>query len=407
MRILSATIKDFRSIREVSLDLRNRFIIIEGENDVGKSNILYALDGALRAIGWFLLNAVDGPGMSPARQQMPQLWAPDFRQDNILRAGATKASVEIVLGFNAEERSLFAFEDDAEFRAKVTWPGANGATVSDVVELSAGSRPPMEAGRRREFALRLARSMRLIGTRRFPESESFNPHSDEEPLPHWQGRNLKKMLFAYKNHSSPEVQARFEQLVQVCADPDLSIGHLSVGIEKSELFARTRKGNQTLRLEDRSSGTQQVIFLLALCLCHEGTIVGIEEPELNLSTRLQRDVWTKLRALVEASDSLEQVMITSHSPVFEAEAERITVTRDSDGFTAAEARRAEEVADDTRPLTVARGGVITLPAETLQRLAIPPDKTGKVFLDESADGIRLLSPDQFAKMLAGTARGIK
>jgi predicted ATPase len=134
-------------------------------------------------------------------------------------------------------------------------------------------------------------------------------------------------LFLYKNSPDLEVQERFEQLRAAVREPELGIGIVNVSVQPDQkLNVRTRQNGLELDLEQRGSGIQQLLTLLALC--HRGRILAIEEPEMNLSEPNQRLLWKKLREFTGEKGPMDQVFVTSHSRVFEEEAERLIVSRD-------------------------------------------------------------------------------
>jgi hypothetical protein len=207
-------------------------------------------------------------------------------------------------------------------------------------------------------------------------------------------------LFLYKNSPDLEVQERFEQLRAAVRDPELGIGIVNVSVQPDQkINVRTRQNGLELDLEERGTGIQQLLTLLALALCHRGRILAVEEPEMNLSEPNQRLLWKKLREFTGETGPMDQVFVTSHSRVFEEEAERLVVWRDAQAGTQtkwAEPGPAKTQADE-EILQVTRGNSVTLPAEVLTQLGIQEGK--HVYLVPTRHGYQLLGSQGYADHL--------
>jgi predicted ATPase len=250
----------------------------------------------------------------------------------------------------------------------------------------------------------LASAFRLVTTRREPGNETLRLSRDTpwESQVRWHGSNLKQLLFLYKNSPDLEIQERFEQLRATIRGPELGIGIVNVSVQPDQkINVRTRQEGLELDLEQRGSGIQQLLTLLALALCHRGRLLAIEEPEMNLSEPNQRLLWKKLREFTGETGPMDQVFVTSHSRVFEEEAERLIVSRDAQAGT--QARWAEPVPAkkqaDEELLQVTRGNSVTLPSEVLKQLGIQEGK--HVYLVPTAHGYQLLGPQGYADHLRG------
>src|SRR5262249_17745711 len=155
----------------------------------------------------------------------------------------------------------------------------------------------------------------------------FGSGQDLDHHMRWSGDNLKRLLFAFKNHPDLEIQDRFNFLLRVLSEPSpgggLNIGALNVAVQAGgNLRGRTRVNGGEMDLESRGTGAQQFVTLLALATCNRGRILAVEEPELNLSVVNQRALWSKLGQFATEGRFLDQIFVTSHSSVFEDDAER-------------------------------------------------------------------------------------
>ncbi|REG20513.1 AAA domain-containing protein [Archangium gephyra] len=401
MRVAWLEIENFRSIEWLRLEgLDKPHVVIEGPNDVGKSNILHALDLAFSTLPTLLRVEADHDVKSiPGEPSEYPDWVKDWQ--NLFQHGKDSFSISLGIRFESRDGARGWRPPPGEiidYRIKWTREGER---------IEKGLRAPLAgspwSGKVLEgMAWSLAPAFRLVTTRREPGGESLHLHKNTpwESQVRWHGSNLKQLLFLYKNSPDLEVQERFEQLRAAVRDPALGIGIVNVSVQPNQkINVRTRQNGVELDLEERGTGIQQLLTLLALTLCHRGRILAVEEPEMNLSEPNQRLLWKKLREFTGETGPMDQVFVTSHSRVFEEEAERLVVSRDPQDGT--QARWADPVPArqqaDEELLQVTRGGGVTLPFEVLKQLGIQDGK--HVYLVPSRHGYQLLGPQGYADHL--------
>jgi len=399
MRVAWLEIENFRSIKHLRLKgLDKPYVVIEGPNDVGKSNILHALDLALFKLPELLRREARLERPIPGEPSGRPTWMTD--EANLFRYGQDTFSIS--LGIRFEERDGAhgwspPLDQIMGYSLRWTREGSSVKTHLTTVTLDPWPREMLEG-----MAWALAPAFRLIGMKRSPRTENLylDNNSPWESQIRWHGSNLKQLLFLYKNSPDLEVQERFEQLRATIRDPELGIGIVNVSVEPDQkINVRTRQEGLELDLEERGSGVQQLLTLLALALCHRGRVLAIEEPEMNLSEPNQRLLWKKLREFAGPTGPLDQLFVTSHSRIFEEEAERLVVSRDAQAGT--QARWADPAPGrkqaDEEILQVTRGSSVTLPAEVLKQLGIQEGK--HVYLVPGAHGYQLLGPQGYADHL--------
>jgi hypothetical protein len=405
MRIAWLEIENFRSIKHLRLEgLDKPHVVLEGPNDVGKSNILHALDLALTVLPALLLPSRLHDQLPPTHERKPS-WLTD--EASIFRHG--EDSLEISLGIRFSLDGQEATSETLGF--VIEWlKDSNGVitsqlSINDALDGNALSLGDFDDKFLRRFAWMLGPTFRLVTTKRslVPEPLSLGHNKGFYGQGHvrWQGSNLKQLLFLYKNSPELEIQERFEQLREALRDPELGVGTMNVAVQSDQMISvKTRQDGLELDLEQRGSGIQQLVALLALTLCHRGRILAIEEPEMNLSEPNQRLFWKKLREFCGPGGPMNQVFITSHSRIFEEEAERIIVSRDAQQGTQAKwadpapiRRKAED-----EPLLVTRGHSVTLNADILNQLGVQEGK--HLFLVPTQHGYQLMGPDGYAQHLS-------
>jgi len=391
MRVTKVEIENFRSIKHLVLECDQPFVVLEGENDAGKSNIVDAIDVTLRHAAVTAWNKLPSQVQSalPVADRLPT----GFRMQSLLLREPGKVlptTARIALEVRLSQRDALP-ERTICVQATFTATGPDRVTGE-------GSLPGVEvdttttAGRWSaddvaSLAVGMGRAVQHLGTQRHPRSEPVANRPDDR-IPAWTHDNFKNILFAVKNSPRRELQQRFDGLRRELSDPGLHVGEVFAGIDGSHVFVKTRCGGVDLEMDDRSSGVQQILFLVGLGFCHEGTILVIEEPELNLSAGLQKKLWSKLRGLV-GPGGLDQIFVTSHSEFFERQAERVHVRRGDDGWTTADwVAPPPPVQENMWPAEVSRAGTLELREDTRRRLGV--ELGGHVYVHEDDEGVSLL-----------------
>jgi AAA ATPase domain len=399
MRVAWLEIENFRSIKQLRLaGLDKPHVVIEGPNDVGKSNILHALDLAFSTLPSLLRKEAKLGHAIPGEPSDHPDWVKDWA--SLFWYGENTFSISLGIRFEMSDGARgWTPAPDQVVGYSLRWTLKEGQLEKHLtlLTLEPWPREVLEG-----MAWSLAPAFRSVTTHRSPGRENLhlNRNMPWESQARWHGSNLKQLLFLYKNSPDLEIQERFEQLRSALREPELGIGIVNVSVQPDQsINVRTRQEGLELDLEERGSGIQQLLTLLALALCHRGKILAIEEPEMNLSEPNQRLLWKKLREFTGESGPLEQIFLTSHSRVFEEEAERLVVSRDPQSGT--QARWAEpsppKKRADEETLRVTRGNSVTLPAEVLKQLGIQEGK--HVFLVPTEHGYQLLGPQGYADHL--------
>lgn len=404
MRITHFAIRRFRSIESLECTTGDRqFVVIEGENDAGKSNIVEALQLAFRALPERLRQAAELPATLPGT---PPDWLNGWQpvQANAsFRYSSTSFEVDVTLAFS--ELDLQPDGNPVPFktatfglswtrRGEQEWPAIT-LTKASFNQAKKGN-PEREQLAAAAYAL-IPEPFRLVGPARLDWGtfRQFSRQTEWARESRWEGVELAKLLFRYKNHPSLEVQQRFEVLRKLLEESPLPIGQLNVALgDQDVLRVRTRQNGAELDIDSRSSGIQQYAMLLALALCHQGRILAIEEPELNLSRTNQRHLWKALRSVVTDRGTLDQIFVTSHSGIFEDEAERFIAARENGAPTTLSAAAPRSKGDE-EGLKVERDGVVRLPATAQQRLNVTGKEHDYVFLVPSQHGFELVGAEGY------------
>jgi len=182
---------------------------------------------------------------------------------------------------------------------------------------------------------------------------------------------------------------------------DRNTGHAELGFESPSSVLTP--------IEMLGSGIQQAVALIARLLMSRATFVAIEEPELNLRYTLQLRLREVLYEIVKSNVGPQQIFLTSHSPAFEYGehfyAMRTTSngpiierrgTRGAESFTQHYAITSLPTADKRKAALcyVSNEGLVQLPERIRQLLGIEQGG-GIMLLDDENGQVELLSDEKF------------
>ena len=340
MRISSLTIRNLRSIEEITLDLRNGLTTIVGANSSGKSNIL-------RALELFFTGQIDRRAFVAALD-MPS-W--------IINAKAPSARTSIRVEFDLSDRGANRLWKEVEkLFALKGWPIPQGKTLTIIRYFSRGSASgyqciiPTKGTRQSEckelteLAELLIRRVeyRYVPSLKDLQSDSFRQVSEElkaRLLSVWAGGDRKEV--AEKREAFQKIRGEIEALIQDAAHglsdslkdhfPEVSALKLAMAsteledmIGNLDIFADD--GHETL-MRQKGSGIQGASIIHMLRILRETAPRGanhkqlflwnIEEPETFLHPSAQR----RLAKMLRAQSANTQILTTTHSPLFVVRAE--------------------------------------------------------------------------------------
>jgi predicted ATP-dependent endonuclease of OLD family len=335
MRISALTIRNLRSIEELSLDLPNGLTTIVGANSSGKSNIL-------RAFELFFTGRIDRR-LFIASFDMPS-W--------IINAKAPAARTSIHVEFDLADRGSNRLWKEVEklFSAK-TWPIPAEKKITIIRYFSRGNASgyqciiPTKGTRQSEckelseLAELLIRRVeyRYVPSLKDLQSESFRQVSEElkaRLLSVWAGGDRKEV--SEKREAFQKIRGEIEALIQDAAKglsaslkdhfPEVSALKLAMAstdledmIGNLDIFADD--GHETL-MRQKGSGIQGASIIHMLRILRETAPRGanskqlflwnIEEPETFLHPSAQR----RLAKMLKNQSSNTQILTTTHSPLF-------------------------------------------------------------------------------------------
>lgn len=338
-------VKNYRSLRDVTIGSLSPLVVLYGENDTGKSNILSFLSHVFQRK--YIEEVIEVPGEEPHVSRIEQFWRgriEDF-SDNYFQNTYEPITFSILIRFERSEIRAIpslpkAFIAELSPRSHYDHLRIDGrieplsADLADMVLLGAefdqkrfydvnsegvpeflpdfGLRPGQARDAFDRIMAKLDDSFLRIPTSRFLTAEDELIRSKQALL---QADSFKNWLF--QSGLNRETEYIFRQITERFGNPPFEHGRISiarVSDNKIEIFIEDDKGFK-LPIGRKGSGVQQILMVLSYVVQSRSPIIGIEELEINLSPKTQSDIFNILHELVNTPDSpVSQVFLTTHSP---------------------------------------------------------------------------------------------
>jgi hypothetical protein len=108
----------------------------------------------------------------------------------------------------------------------------------------------------------------------------------------------------------------FEEIKNMFMKDPFSIGEIGFSKEGDEIDIMVQERKVRLPIGRLGSGHQQILYIIANLMLNKGKMLGIEELEINLSPKMQKVLFEKLKKHIFEGDLASQLIITSHSDYF-------------------------------------------------------------------------------------------
>jgi predicted ATPase len=454
MRLSTFAVKGYKNLRRtVTLESLDGFNVIHGENDVGKSNLLQAIDlffGMVASMGqrsdtpiktgalgeddsttsWVVVDGlITGVRFHISEQSLKSL---GYAADDIFHVEEpSPITLEGAIDIGPDDWQLAGRPTAALEREHLRFrlSRSHAGCVDVEVASETGKIDSLEWQMKRDVASLISRafSVRTAG-----ETRSFSlvdvhrrvasvdaPDAGEThrivPL------SLLLGLYDAKESVEPGVFQRWEIFEEAMS----SLGTLVDGGRfvitynraKGRAHLAVQKGRTRMPIESMGSGVQQIASLLARVLLGNASIVAIEEPEINLRYDLQIRLREMLRRVVDSGLGPRQVIISSHSPAFETGDAFYAMTMTAGGPVVERRPVVEAPAFLQMALGVQipaeRGafgyvssdGLLRLPSDIREVLGVPAGGGVVVMKRSGHEHVEVLSNEQFLNLLHGEGRG--
>ena len=332
MYIRQFAIDNFRSLKDVRIPQLNKITLLHGDNDVGKSNILSALEIIFKSKE-FTTEVV----LTATRQGN----IANFN-DNYYRNTFDPISFSVTVRFDAGELLTLAKShetisgtlckgnnpNDLVIQGQIERTGIDTASqklekaklnnkiiyeISDEGQATYFSSFDTSSESERYIAFEdlmnlLNDSFVLVPSRRYLTAEK-DMKGKECPL---DPNTFKNWLHNIQmNRDKYQI---FREIERLFKEPPFEFGEIGFAREGDSLEIVIERGGLRLPIGRWGTGVQQILVLLSNVVSSQGKMVGIEEMEINLSERSQNNFLKTLDDLIKSGKStIRQVILSTHS----------------------------------------------------------------------------------------------
>jgi ABC-type branched-subunit amino acid transport system ATPase component len=321
------TVKGYKNLTQlITYGPLGRINVIHGPNNVGKSNLLQAMDLFFRILN----NPVrKGDSLTLNKSYAPKTLAewgyPVDEIFNLVKPGPLELCGEFQ--FTAEECTQLGLEPSQPlFPIGIRLSRrTNSVDIRKVTHLTDGTTNKVFSQ-----ILEFLMSERLLTIEKFTSRFALigiNRHLQvEDSAPsglHVVPQQLRDGLFDAKESREIVMVNRWKLFVETMQEFKniLGPGHFDTAYDRQKNQADLvfDAGMMRVPVNLLGSGVQQIVALLGQLLLTRATFVGIEEPELNLRYTLQKQLLAAFQRITQSEYGPQQLFLTSHSPAFEAE----------------------------------------------------------------------------------------
>jgi energy-coupling factor transporter ATP-binding protein EcfA2 len=353
MHIQQIVVSNYRSLKDVTIGDLSKVVVLYGENNSGKSNVLSFLEQLFKR-----KRAVETVTVESTSQELPtrvgDFWQgfSDNFADNFYENTDEPIAFAIHIELRLDEIKSFGEFPEEFLHQLVKQQGKNhlilkgrfnrsGDASAQIellsVELNKKSfyelAPSKQPVHLKGFPLKKQNSAfdgaskldifeRMMGAfndaflrvspDRFISSERELTRGEVAPLAH---SSFKNWLFQMSMNR--ENERTFRDILGVFENAPFSHGRVTLARTDPDLIdIFVEEINRSkLPIGRKGSGIQQILMILSFVSMSQARFLGIEEPEINLSPKSQMAIFDNLFKLVQAADApLQQVIMTTHSP---------------------------------------------------------------------------------------------
>jgi hypothetical protein len=327
MQLLEFEVQGFKSLYDCKLTKLQPINVFHGENNVGKSNLLEAMELFFRVVAVLLphkerdlsfeefserfghgreIFSWDGDGRIHLRGIIS---LPKPKDPNL--PDSSPAEITIVVREIPGSRQVRVGIGSLKLAGRELVSQAPQPPLPDVFRKFVTTVMRPHGFYRIRSDRRLTKEMEEPGlTMRPAELTPLSPSGD----------NLKQWLFWASNSTDPGERRAFENVLRpLFSEPPLSLGMLRpVAAPGRPYDLQIETNGQSPFIDQLGSGIQQLALLGGMIALSQSWIVAIEEPEINLSWPTQEKLKHILSNMVrDTANAPTQFFLSSHSPLFE------------------------------------------------------------------------------------------
>lgn len=420
MQLIEFEVHGFKSLYNCKLTDLQSINVFHGENNVGKSNLLEAMELFFRTLSLFDEQGVssshgfsgsafqtrfglvedifswDGNGIITLRGrtslsdldfhrvQHPEQGAHRISQlEIVLQIAQRMDGVEVRLTELETEEGTVLPEDGSFYKRQLAQ-----ALIRDFLS---------------KFGFYRIRFDRRLITESAPPGARPSKIAPLDPS----GSNLKERLFWASVSDDPLERRAFRQVLRpMFANPPLSLGTLQPVARPGAPFdLQLETAERSIPIDQLGSGIQQLALLGGMIALSQCWIVAIEEPEINLSWPTQKKLKSILSNMVADTDvAPSQFFISSHSPLFEFHKNffKVEMVEGRTVVTPVPNKEREKLFDvftvpEGRGPRIRSGNAVVLPDYVLETLGVSQGDT--IYFHRDGDRFQVLSGAQYEELM--------
>lgn len=342
MYIRQFAIDNFRSLKDVKIPRLNPITLLHGDNDVGKSNILAALEVIFRSKE--CTTEVVSPDGTRMEKRILGFWQGPLEgfRDNFYRDTYGPITFRVVIRFDPGELSRLMQSpkaisgilrkaknpDELVTRGNIVRTGSDTAD-QQLVEVRLNNKAAYEVSDEghpvyfsslldcseserysafEELMILLNDSFVVVPSRRYLTAEN-DRKGEKCPL---DPSCFKNWLHNFE--MDRESHSLFEEIKNLFAGEPFKFGELGFAREEDNMEIMVKRLGLRLPIGRWGTGMQQILVLLANVVYNRGKMAGIEEMEINLSERSQNNFLQTLDSLIRSEKSaIRQIILSTHS----------------------------------------------------------------------------------------------
>lgn len=340
MRLVSFSVENYRSITTARKIPLSDYSLLVGANNEGKSNILHALALGMNAlVGWHrqIRRTSDGRVIRTSPNSLVSHysrirydWETDFPVSKQAKA-SSNSTTNITLEFELYDSEIQEFKNEIRSNLNGTLPLmiSFGQRIYDVTVKKPGrghATLTKKSTRIADFVSQRIRFEYIPAIRTAASATKVITQLVERELSHLESDPAYIGAIAKIEELQQPVFDKLSNAIQSTVANFLpNVKSVELKSRRDERYRSLRRdieivvddGNQT-RLDRKGDGVQSLVALALMRHASEqgddegSTIIAIEEPESHLHPRAIHE----LRSVIEALAENNQVVLTSHSPLF-------------------------------------------------------------------------------------------
>ena len=411
MRLVSFEVEGFRNfVAPVRLTELGPVNVLHGENNVGKSNVLAAIEVFFKLLGW-------APFGGATTIEVETLRGSQIRREDLFDyAGARPITMHAELSLDDDDRAFLPAQPLTDLRGLTIHLTASPAPArGSAIELRLTKISPTTGADLLTIPrtpIEQAQLTQLTGALR---DRFEGPTTSPRPRVDAEQRRQQVVNALYDAQVSSDRREamqwdRFAEAMTGFSDI-LGEGRFLPVLARAaqatpQLFFETPRMRVPLRA--LGSGLQRVVELLGTVLTSGGPIVLVEEPEMHLRWVLQERMREVLAAMVGKPGAPSQLILTSHSGAFEFGDHFYWMKKGDPGPTIERlpiamapqivGRVGEQLVGEIPdvPTRVSTEGVLRMPKRILKAIGVPHG--GGVSFVDKGDGVaEVMSDDTFLR----------